>query len=386
MAKTLIILFIVLAGFIAGPLLAGQTGYVLIIAGGYEIESSLVVFLLCVLVFILCLWLVEWAIRKVASGGKFTQRWATKRKEHKAHSLLTESLNDLLSANFHQAQNKAESSAQYAKDKEPAYLIAALSADFVNDASAKQSLLQKAAAEKEGKSLPLQLNQAQSAAPDASLNIFNRLLTEYPKHPGVQCIAAETFYKQKQWIPLQKLLPALEKESLISDKRLTQYQARVYECYFNTAGSSEELHEKWKSLPNKTHQQPGVRIAYAGALQATGAMAESDKILVKGLRKSSLSLIHLLQSSSTLSWQNHNLLNEYVQQYLKNSANDVDALVLLGAIALHQGNYELAQRALQSAIQIRPAADYYCLLGDAYLALGQHEPALSAYQKAAKTE
>lgn len=386
MAKTLIILFIILAGFIAGPLLSGQTGYVLIIAGGYEIESSLVVLLLCVLVIVLCLWLIEWAIRKIASGGKFTQRWATKRKEQKAHSLLTEALNDLLSANFLQAKNKAESSAHYAKNKEPAYLVAALSADFVHDTSAKQSLLQKAAAENEGKSLPLQLTQAQSATPDVALNTFNRLLAEHPKHPGVQYIAAETFYKHTQWIPLQKLLPALEKENVISDKRLTQYQTMVYECYFSTAGSTDELHEKWKSLPNKTHQQPGIRIAYASALQTAGAMNASDKILVKGLRKGSLSLIHLLHSSSTLSWQSHNLLNEYVQQYLKNSANDIDALSLLGAIAIHQGNYELAQRALQSAIQIRPAADYYRLLGDAYLALGQHEPALSAYQKAAETK
>lgn len=386
MAKALILLFIIVAGFIAGPLLSGQTGYVLIVIAGYRIETSLVVLVLAVVLLILLLWLIEWVVRKIATGGKFTHRWAGKRKASKARALFTDALNSLLSADFEQAQKKAERSAHYAKDKQPAYLVAALAAEYRHDVDTRQKLLHKAAIEQDGQDLPFQLSEAQTAPPETALTMLNRLLAEHPQHPGVQRIAAETFYAHKQWQPLQKLLPALEKQNLVTPQRLNQYQVLVYQSYFGVAnGNLSQLHERWKALSAKLQQQPDIRIAYASALQTAGHMAVADRILVKGLRKSSLSVIHLLHPSSTLNWENHNLLNEYIQQYLKGSANDADALALLGAISIQQGEHDLALRALRNAIQIKPAADYYRLLGDAYLASGQSEPALSAYREAAQT-
>ncbi|MCL5254992.1 MAG: hypothetical protein M1363_02505 [Gammaproteobacteria bacterium] len=385
MAKALILLLIIVAGFIVGPLLSGQTGYVLIAIAGYTLETSLVVLALSILLVIFLLWLIEWLVRKISGGTRMSMRWSRRRKARKARQLMNNACNHLLTANYEQAQRDAEDAAHYTTDKEQAYLIAALAAEQHGDVVAKQSLLQKAAAERDEQSLALQLHHAKRAAPATAVTNAKNLLQQYPDHIGVKRIAAEIFYQYQQWQPLFELLPLLDKHELVDAERLHQYRVFVYEAYFAAASPSiEKLHRSWQDLPKKERLRAVPRVAYASALQQSGHYGASEKVILQGLRKNSLSASHLIHPSSTLNWQQQGELSEFIQGHVKQAPNDADALTLLGSVALQQGDQDLAQRALRHAIQIQPSADRYRLLGDAYLASGQSQPALDAYREAAQ--
>lgn len=386
MAKALIILLIIAAGFIAGPLLSGHTGYVLIAIAGYTLETSLVLLVLVVVVFVLCLWLIEWLIRKLRHGTRSSLEWSRRRKAKKAKQLMHNALNHLLTANYEQAQRDAEDAARYSQDKVLTYLLAALAAQQQGDRVTQQAMLEKAVAEEPSENLALQLHQAQRAAPATATTNATNLLHQYPEHFGVKRIAAQIFYQHRQWQSLLTLLPELHQHDLVSAEQLQQYRVFVYQAYFAAAGDSlEALHRSWRDLSKKQHQQPVCRIAYASALQQAGHFKIADKVIVKGLRKSELSASHLINPSSTLNWQQHDELNEFIQRHIKQNPNDADAFTLLGAIAMQQGSLELAQRALLHAIQIQPAVQSYRLLGDAYLACGQSQQALEAYRKVVKS-
>lgn len=386
MAKALIILLIIAAGFIAGPVLSGQTGYVLIAIAGYTLETSLVFLILTLLLFVLCLWLIEWLIRKLRHSTRSSLNWSRRRKAKKARKLMHSALNNLLTANYEQAQRDAEDAVHYNQDKTQAYLLAAIAAQQHGDVVTQQTMLQKATAENDSESLALQLHHAQRAAPATAATNATNLLQQYPDHLGVKRIAADIFYQHQQWKPLLALLPDLDKHDLVPAERLNQYHIFVYDAYFAAAGDNlEALHRSWRDLSKKQHQHTVCRIAYASALQRAGHFTVAEKVIVKGLRKHELSASHLIHPSSTLNWQQHEELNEYIQRHIKQNPNDADAFTLLGAVAMQQGNHELAQRALLHAIQIKPAVQSYRLLGDAYLASGQSQLALEAYREVIKS-
>ena len=386
MVKALIILLIIAAGFIAGPLLSGQTGYVLIAVAGYTIETSLVFLVLSVLIVILFLWLIEWFVRKISNGASLSLNWSRQRKVKKARKLMDDAFNHLLTANYERAQRDAEDAAHYMQDPSQAYLLAAIAAQQHGDVLAKQALLQKATAEGEPESLALQLHYAQRAKPATATTNAKNLLKQYPEHLGVKRIAADIFYQHQQWQPLLNLLPQLDEHELVAPERLHQYRVFAYDAYFAAAGESlEALHRSWRELSKKQRQRAVPRIAYASALQRCNHLQAAEKVILKGLRKNELSAAHLVRPSSTLNWRQHDALNEYVQQHVQQNPNDAEALTLLGVLATQQGDDELAQRALRHAIQIKPSTERYRLLGDAYLASGNSQPALDAYREAAKS-
>lgn len=381
MIKALLLLLVIILGFIAGPLLSGQTGYVLIAVAGYTIETSVVVFVLALLVFFLLLWLVDWVIRKLSSGARFSLDWSRKRKLRKADELLTGSLENILTANYEVAQQNAEDAANYHPSKRQPLLVAAIAAELQNDTSAKHTLITQAAELDEGESLVKEVTDAQREAPDTAVKHLRELLTKHPQHAGIKRIAAQIFYQYDAGLSLFELLPDLDKYQLVPAEQLLVYKAFAYQYYFNQAHTTEALHQRWKDLDKRRRQHSTARLCYASALQQKGHYEFAEKVLLKGLRKELITPSHLVRCHVPLSWQQQPQLYTYTQDYVKHSPNHVDAMTLLANMAIQQGDYDLALNAARAAIQLQPSPEHYRLLGDAYLADGQTQPALDAYRQ-----
>lgn len=384
MIKALLLLLIIAAGFVAGPLLSGQTGYVLIAIAGFTIETSLVVLVLGLLLLIIVLWVLEWVIRKLSSGTKISLDWSRKRKAKKAKAQFRQALHHLLTANYEVAQKDAELAAKYDKNKEPALLVAAIAAELHHDVVSKQALLVKAAGDNPTEHLPLQVAEAQRAAPAAAVEQAKVLLQAYPEHVGVKRIAAEIFYQYEAGAALLGLIPELDKYELVSPEQLHVYMLLAFQHYFANSENIEALHQRWRQLPKKQRQRSVVRLSYIHALQRASHYQAAERVILKGLRKGVLTPAHLLRAPIKLTWQHHERVAEYLQEHVKQAVNDIDALALLAVILIEQGDYELAQRVVRSAIQIKPSSELYRILGDACLAGGKSQPALDAYREAVK--
>lgn len=381
MIKALLLLFVIILGFIAGPLLSGQTGYVLIAIAGYTIETSVVVFVLALLVFVLLLWLLDWVLRKLTSGARFSLDWSRKRKLQKAEELLTGSLENILTANYEVALRNAEDAVNYHPSKRQPLLVAAIAAELQNDALAKQTLINQAAELSAGESLAKEVTDAQREAPDAAVKHLRELLSKHPQHAGIKRIAAQTFYQYDAGLSLFELLPDLDKHQLVAPEQLLVYKAFAYQYYFDQAHNPEALHQRWKELDKRRRQHSTARLCYASALQQKGQHEFAEKVLLKGLRKELITPSHLVRCHVPLSWHQQPQLYVFMQDYVKRSPNHVDALTLLASMAIQHGEYELALSTARTAIQLQPSPERYRLLGDAYLAAGQSQPALDAYRQ-----
>lgn len=382
MIKALLLLIIVILGFIVGPVLSGQTGYVLIAVAGYTLETSVVVLVLALLVLMFVLWLLEWGIRKLTSGARFSLDWSRQRKARKANELISSALENVLTANYEVAQQNAEDAASYYTPKQQPLWLAAIAADLQNDAVGKQALIDQAAALSDAQSLVKEVADAQRAAPEKAVQQMQALLTKHPQHAGIKRIAAQTFYQYEAGQPLFELLPTLEKHQLVPAEQLHVYKVFAYQYHFAQAHSVDALHQRWKALDKKRRNQCTPRLCYASALQQRQEHGLAEKVLLKGLRKESITPSHLLRSHVPLAWQEQPQLSTAIQDYVKRSPHDVDALTLLASMAIQRGEFELALQSARSALQIQPSSELYRLLGDAYLAAGQSQPALDAYRQA----
>lgn len=381
MIKALLLLLIVAIGFVAGPLLSGQTGYVLIAVAGYTLETSVVVLVLALLLFIFVLWIVEWLLRKLTSGARFSLDWSRKRKRRKANQLMTSALENTLTANYEVAQRNAEDAASYHANKQQPLMLAAIVADLQNDALAKQTLIDQVAALNDGDSLIKEVADAQRASPEKAVAQMQALLKRHPQHAGIKRIAAQTFYQYDAGDALFELLPELDKHQLVPSEQRQLYKTLAYQQHFANASSIESLHQRWKGLDKKRRYQAIPRLCYASALQQKEQWQLAEKVLLKGLRKEAIAPSHLVRSHVPLSWHEQPQLYAYMHDYVKAAGRDVDALALLAKMAIQHGDFDLALQSIRSALQVQPSPELYRLLGDAYLAAGQSQPALDAYRQ-----
>lgn len=387
MFKALLLLLIIVAGFIVGPLWSGQTGYVLIAVAGYTIETSVVLLVVALLLLVAALWFVEWVVRKIISSKRRGSGWLRKRRQRKAETAFERALQSWLSRDYERAQTEAEQAARSLPSPQPAYLLAAMAANQSGDADAHKRLLRKAAESDEQRSLALRLAEAESAAPETARRDLQQLQQKHPDHHGVLRTAASVYERHQQWSELRDILPLLDKHALIPALHLNNLQHLAFRDYFaQSEQTTSALQRAWKQLSRKQRHRAAIRLEYIRALLQAGDTEQAQREAIYGLRKEYLEPQHLLYGQNQFNWQGATELVEHVEQRVKASPEDSQALALLGLLAMQQADFDLAQRALRKAIELTPNKRFYRLLGDAHLAAGQSAGALDAYQAASAQE
>lgn len=381
MIKALILLAILVAGFIAGPLLAGQTGYVLIVIAGYQIETSVVVLVLAIVLTLLLIWLLDWLIKKILSATRKSSRWAATRRAKKAKQLFKQSLEAFTAGAYEKSQELASRAAKYAEDPTPAWLLSASSAQQLHDAQSEHRFLTNASSADES-SIALAMLDAHHLPPAQGTTAWDKLVSENPEHGGVTRGAAQYFYQHRLADRLFRLLPALERDRALSATTLHDYKTAAAKGYFAAAVDNDGLQKKWRQLSKSERNQPLMRLAYTAALAQAGQPAAAQDVLIKGLRRGSLTPTQLLYSPFTHNWQSFSELTRYIETYIKKASDDADALAFFAVLSRQQGDPELAEKALRAALKVHERPFYYQLLGDIALATGNAHTALEAYQKA----
>ncbi|MGX5914920.1 heme biosynthesis HemY N-terminal domain-containing protein [Aliidiomarina sp. Khilg15.8] len=387
MFKALLLLLIIAAGFIVGPLWSGQTGYVLIAVAGYTIETSVVLLVVALLLLVGVLWFFEWLVRKIIASKRRGSGWLRNRRQRKAKRAFEQALQSWLSRDYEKAQVEAEQSARALSEPYPAYLLAAMAANQSGDADAHQRLLQKAAASDEHSSLPVRLAAVESAAPETARRELERLRQQHADHRGVLRVAVRVYERHQFWSELRDILPLLEKHALVPAPHLNSLQHQAFRDYFTqTEQTSAALQQAWKQLARKQRHRAAIRLEYIRALLQVGDTEQAQRQAIYGLRKEYLEPQHLLYGQNQFNWQGATELVEHLEERVKAAPKDSQALALLGLLAMQQTDFDLAQRALRKALELAPSKRFYRLLGDAHLAAGQSAQALDAYQAASAQE
>ncbi|CUS47886.1 MAG: heme biosynthesis-associated TPR repeat domain protein [Idiomarinaceae bacterium HL-53] len=384
MRKSFLLIVILLLGLLIAPVWSGHTGYLLIEAFGYTIETSVVVASVCLVLLWAAILLVWTLITRLFAGQLWTRRWLQGRREKRAVTQLRLALNAWFNRDYKAAAELADQSKLDHPDPQLAFALAAAAYGESGNLDAQRRMLTEARiAGFDDENLEiLQLLNTQDA--EEALTLARTLTTRKKLNPALWRAIAEQLTRFAHWNTLRDLLPRIEASHALLESRLHKIKRLCYQAYFKHTSDSEKLLELWKRLDRKARRNAAIRIAYVEVLVSKGLYQIASKVTSKGLARNCLNLHEVLLLSPE-QWAHDESLHDWAASALKQHPKNPDILQLYAATRFIQKEYGLAEKALREALAARPEQSSFRLLGETLLAANQPQGALEAFRKASGT-
>lgn len=362
----MIVLFAVIAGaMMAGPLVAGHKGYVLIALGDYTIEMSVVSALLFALLLYFTLLLLEAGLARLFSLKGNTRNWFHSRRRTRARAQTLSGALALAEGRYAQAESLMRKGAKGSEQALLNYLSAAEAAAAQGELERSAHYLQQAENEEADARLAVGLIRARQQMSQghyqAAEHDLQTLLGEYPNHFTLLRLLKECYLALGRWSSLLTLLPALLKHKQISASEQEQLYRQIYPALFAERASQlgkQGLLSLWQELPKSLRQEPELLAALCRQLIQLGADSEGEPLLLEGLRKQP----HITLFRLAGEWPHPS--SALLAQLEKGSAKlePAERFEIEGMLHLQRHEYPQAQRALEQAIREAPNQHLYLLL------------------------
>ncbi|MFM2475777.1 heme biosynthesis HemY N-terminal domain-containing protein [Celerinatantimonas sp. MCCC 1A17872] len=384
MIRLFLLLLVVAAGMIAGPLLEGHQGYVLIALGHYTIEMSVVGALSALIVIYILAQLLSALVKqtwRLFPGLRYSMK---NRKQAIARKQTQEGLLSLYQGDYQNAHQQLAKSAKSSDSPSLNYLSAARAAASQGEVNLSDKLLSKAD-KQSGDSQTrhaVWLARAKLKLENGDIEAARKLLEQLPSNQRHRPSALQIHYQlakaDQDW---DKQLELLEQLSKFQPQRWQEEREFSYRGKFMQladAGESE-LENYWHGLARKLKQQSWLSRAALPALlklQRTDLIVSMLKKQVKQKDPIALSILPRLPKDQAAQF------SKELESLAKTDSNNATLLTVLGAVYILDGQFEQASEALKKSQAISPSARNCKLLGDISAARHENEQALSWYQQA----
>ncbi|MBT1446544.1 heme biosynthesis protein HemY [Shewanella sp. JM162201] len=386
MIRPLIYLGIVLAGLCLSPYLIGNTGYLYLAAGDYELETSLVfagiMLVVGYLLFTLAERLVRWLLRVIFGSRYLPERW--RRNAAKRHTLsgalalaeedwpdaehfMTKGANkgELPALNLLAAARAAQRQGKYAER------------DGYLDRAAKEPMAELAVMTSRTRYL-LQQGQLERAR-----EILDKLQPSSKSKAPVVKLALDVYQAQQDWPALRELLPAIRKQAVLSEVQLGLLTQKININLLQRAAnqSLEALEKEWQWLSRSDKQHSANLATYALGLGKLGKREEALKLLLKDINTHAEAAV-LDALPRVISADDTQALTQLAK--LGGRYDDVPEYhKCMATLCLQSRDFKAAHTHLQKACELDPARENWLALATLNEQLGETAMALSHYRKAA---
>ena len=381
--KKMLFLFVILgglgyAGFIGSQFLTSlsSAGYVLIGIEQWSIETSLVVFLMGLIVLFFALYLsfrlLGWSFRL---PKQIKKRVATN-KLNISQQALIKGLVDSAEGNWESAEDILIKHASHSGAPLIHYLTAARAAQSRGAIDKRDEYLQFAAQHGNNSEIAVGLTQAElnlsGQQYTEALETLTRLHSINPMQASVLRLLHLTYQQLGDWQALRSLIPSLTTHKVLMEAELKLVETEVFSNLLKQAAEQknpEILQTLWAEMPLSIKVMRGVAAIYFAAMIDVGSGASIEDELVKNLstnwNETLLVLFGNIKSTDPI------LQFETAERWMIGHANDAILLMILGKLSGQQADYAKAQRYLQQSILLEPNVQSYRLLGD--LAFNQND-------------
>lgn len=361
MLRYLLLLLVTAAALIAGPLLAGNKGYVLIAIGQYTIEMTVIsACLLAVGLYVLLL-ITESLLSRLFGLRGATRRWVLRRRQHKSGLQLGNGLQALLEGRHAQAEKLLLASSAHGDEQSIRLLAAALAAHAQGASDRRDDYLQQVeeSAPKLARGLSLtraRLQQAQGDH-DAAKQQLQARLAQTPDDPQLLAQLAAHCLASQDWPLLDSLLPRLAQRRIAN--KLGQVGEQLYPALLE-AGAEDvaTLTRRWEQLPKANRQQPEVVASYVNRLLDLQARELAEQTLAPLLRKQPDNQALL---APVCRWDHP--APQLLAILQKVTTPDARQAQALGWLLLQQRDFPAARQQLETALALQPSAAIYQALG-----------------------
>ncbi|MFM2480725.1 heme biosynthesis HemY N-terminal domain-containing protein [Celerinatantimonas sp. YJH-8] len=384
MIRLFLLLLVIAAGMIAGPLLEGRQGYVLIAFGHYTIEMSVVSGVSAVIVLYILAQLVTSLIKRLWLGAPQLSRWWKGRRNQNAREQTQQGLLSLYQGDYLDAQQRLTKAAKGSDTPSLNYLSAAKAAAYQGQYKQSDQLLDKADRKSPDSKTryAIKLTRARLKLEAGDMAAVKELIATLPNdqqhRPAVQQLNFEIARHENDWARQLELLNALLKHQ---PSRWQTEQARVYRGQFNTLVKQDEaaFERYWKGLPKKLKQQSWLLQSAADALLQANMQEQLLYWLKKALSNPDDIIFELIGKLPQT--HSHKLLPQLEQLYRQQTRPTL-LLPTLAAICLHAGKLDDAEKYLKENMEHHPTEQTYRLFGDLFAARRDSAQAMHWYRQA----
>lgn len=286
----LLLLVLLLFAFGAGAawLLRNDNGYVLLSHGPWVIETSVVAFLVALVVAVVLLMML---LRAVGAGLRLpeTVREAmAQRRYRKQHHALVKGLRAWLAGRDERAEVALQKAMPENDEVAVYYLLAALAAEGQGQPERVRHYLERAAALNDSltdEAIALQLSrQAQDdGALSEARERLQALRQTAPSHPRIYPALAEVLVAGREWNAALELLVEAEKARGWAPNQWQRLQHRALQGALEAVQRIEDAKQIWNALPKALRQDAANEYAYAEALHRLNAEKDCMAVIHRAL-------------------------------------------------------------------------------------------------------
>ena len=270
MSRLILLLLVVLAGLIVGPLVAGHSGYVLVKVAGYRIEMTVISLLLLLVIAVLAAGLVAQLCRRLWRLPLWAGGARQRRRQRRLKSMEQEGIMRLLAGDARGAWPALKAAAE----QSPKLSSRLLAVDCALRLGHEQDGRRLLATVDEQQPLAA-LVLARIALDQGQLDEAARLLEQCraPADASWLQLRYELAERQQQWSEVEQLLPQLRKLGYVDKADANAQLYRLQAGQLQQLGQQQGIDALWRHyrrLPRAQRKAPELMVAAAAPLVAAG--------------------------------------------------------------------------------------------------------------------
>jgi HemY protein len=361
-------------------------GNVAILWPPYRIEVSVNLALVLVAAAFAALHLLLIGTARALALPQRVREYRARRQQDLAVGALRDSVLAFFEGRLARVERFARVAQGHASTAGPAALIAARSAQRMQESTRRDRWLQDAKADP-GTANALLMTQAELAVEDRrtqeALEIVERLHAKGARHIVSLRTALRAYEQAGRWEDVLRTLRLVENRDALHPAAVQRLRDRAYgELVARDAGDVASLRARWRSLRADERALPGLAASTAIALAEAGAPDEGRRIVEQALDAAFDDAPVAAYARIEGAPLRDRL--ERLEGWRRRYGDEPALLLALGRVCAAERLWGKAEEYLKLAARSRPSVQAHAALGDLYEALERGEEAAAQFRAAAR--
>lgn len=357
-------------------------GYVLIGFGNYSMETSLLVFVVLLVLMYLALRLLA-GLWGVPVG---VRRWGVRRKRQRLQNLYNQAVIELTDGRLETAERRLFRLTSFSDAPLDIFLTAARAANQLNVDERRDASLRRAVQRYPEAEIAVALVEAELQLSrgqlDQARTTLTTLQTLAPHNEQVLRLQMRLLLQLEDWQALREILPELKRRHVLDEEQWQKLAVRIYRKRlreFVDAKDVDALNSDWKKLPRPVQEETDLAAVYIEQLILLGAYDYAEKFTRDQIKKSwNQRLVYLYGDLIT---GNPAAQQNVAERWAETHPEDPVLLLTLGKISLRNELWGKAQNYFEASIAQHATSEAYRLLGMLLERLDEPERAAECYRK-----
>ena len=373
----LIALVLALLAAAVAPVFKTDPGLVQMHFRGWTIETSLLTLVLGVLI----IWLLVWVLVRLF---KVPAETARRIREQRSMAQLEKGLLALTEGDWSTAERALEKSASAHGRTTARYLAAAEAADGQDAGDRAEWYLEQADTRNRKQKFLVDLTRAriltQNGHYTEAKEVLEALHSKRRKHSQVLEMLARCYRELGEWEALLKLLPVMQKASVIDEQEATELRHIAAIGELKRCKDKDALQASWKALPKAIQRAPDVIRAYADQAILEGMPELTEEVIRNSLKRewNPLLLVPYGEPGANDTAKRLKQCEKWLETHPENSLLHLT----LGRLCARDELWGKARHHMIRSLEIEPTVAGFDSLGQLLERKGEMEVAMACFRNA----